>query len=97
MVSTVELGIVELRDNQFTVLAFVSTSVRILGSSTLVMCEAMNCENHAKFLFRTGGAGSPHIVRLTLPSRGRNLGSSCLIPPSARDALLGRVGAISDK
>jgi hypothetical protein len=37
-----------------TMVAVESTRVKILGETTAVMCDVMNCECPAKFLFRTG-------------------------------------------
>jgi hypothetical protein len=34
-----------------------TTQIKILGSTTVVMCEVMNCEKLSRFLFRTGAAG----------------------------------------
>lgn len=34
--------------------AFENTSSKILGTTTVVMCEVLNCGRHAKFLFRIG-------------------------------------------
>jgi hypothetical protein len=54
--------------------AFESTSIKILGSTTVVLCEVLNCGVHAKFLFRTGCARISAYCEIHAAESARKLG-----------------------